>query len=64
MNGNLFNDSQVDIYYYLSHNFTSEQKENQIDFRNYENNGNWYILLDEAHKGEKEDSKRKQYFNI
>ena len=39
-------------------------KENIIDFKNYDNNGNWFIFLDEAHKGEREDSKRKQHFNI
>ncbi len=62
--GNLFKDSQVVIYYYTSHNFTDKQKDNQIDFKNYENGGQWYVILDEAHKGDSEESKRKQYFNI
>ena len=24
-----------------------------MDYRNYENDGKWYIFLDEAHKGDK-----------
>lgn len=35
-----------------------------MDFRNYDNDGNWYVLLDEAHKGDKEDSKRQNYYYI
>ena len=64
INGNLFRDTQIDIYYYRSDLISDIQKENIIDFKNYDNNGKWYIFLDEAHKGEREDSKRKQYFNI
>lgn len=64
INGNLFKDSQIDIYYYRSDLLSDIQKENIIDFKNYDNNGNWFIFLDEAHKGEREDSKRKQHINI
>ncbi|NHI92835.1 MAG: DEAD/DEAH box helicase [Candidatus Lokiarchaeota archaeon] len=52
------------VFYYRSDLFLDDQKENKIDFRNYENNGNWYVLLDEAHKGDKEDSKRQMYFSM
>ncbi|KAF0151133.1 MAG: type III restriction protein res subunit [Ignavibacteria bacterium] len=55
---------EISVFYYRSVNFSDEQKEVQIDYRNYDNNGNWYILLDEAHKGGKEDSKRQSYFSI
>ena len=40
------------------------QKEALTDYRTYENNGKWYILLDEAHKGGKEDSKRQAYYKV
>jgi hypothetical protein len=63
-NGNLFKDTQINIYYYRSDLISDIQKENIIDFRNYDNNGNWNIILDEAHKGDSEESKRKQYYNI
>ena len=35
-----------------------------MNFRNYDNNGKWYILLDEAHKGDREDSKRQILYSI
>lgn len=35
-----------------------------IDFRSIENNGEWYIILDEAHKGDKQDSKRQWIYSI
>lgn len=54
----------IDIFYYRSDLISDEQKDKIIDFRNYDNNGKWYILLDEAHKGDKEDSKRQHYYSI
>ena len=52
------------IFYYRSDNIGEEQKEKIIDFRNYDNDGKWYIFLDEAHKGDKEDSKRQHIYSI
>jgi superfamily II DNA or RNA helicase len=52
------------IFYYRSDNLSDEQKEKIIDFRNYDNDGKWYIFLDEAHKGDKEDSKRQHIYSI
>lgn len=52
------------IFYYRSDNLSDEKKDKIIDFRSYDNNGNWYILLDEAHKGDKEDSKRQYLYSI
>lgn len=60
----LFSRSTCHIFYYRSDNLSDEQKEKIIDFRSYDNNGQWYILLDEAHKGDKEDSKRQQIYSI
>jgi len=56
--------NEIDVYYYRSDLIADEQKDKIIDFRNYDNFGNWYILLDEAHKGDREDSKRQQYYSI
>ena len=64
MQGNLFKDTQINIYFYRSDLVSDIQKENIIDFKNYDNDGKWYVILDEAHKGDSEESKRKQYFNI
>ncbi len=56
--------NEVPIFYYRSDLISDEQKEKLIDFRNYENNGNWYVILDEAHKGDKEESKRQMFYAI
>ncbi|MDG2861173.1 DEAD/DEAH box helicase family protein, partial [Vibrio parahaemolyticus] len=53
-----FAKNEINIFYYRSDLISDEQKEKTVNFRNYDNNGKWYILLDEAHKGDKEDSKR------
>ena len=64
VNGNLFKDTQINIYFYRSDLISDLQKENIINFKNYDNEGNWFIILDEAHKGGSEESKRKQYYNV
>ncbi|MHA1338477.1 MAG: DEAD/DEAH box helicase family protein [Promethearchaeota archaeon] len=58
------NKSSMTIFYYRSDNISDSQKEKIIDFRSYDNNGMWYIFLDEAHKGDKEDSKRQHIYSI
>ncbi len=60
----LFRSQELNVFYYRSDNLSDEQKEKIIDFRSYDNGGRWYILLDEAHKGDKEDSKRQHIYNI
>jgi len=56
--------SGIVVFYYRSDNLSDEQKEKIIDFKNYDNNGKWYIFLDEAHKGDKEESKRQHIYSI
>ena len=52
------------VYYHRSDNVADVQKESLVDYRHYENGGKWYVLLDEAHKGGKEDSKRQAYYAV
>jgi hypothetical protein len=54
----------ITVFYYRSDNISDEQKEKIIDFKNYDDNGKWYIFLDEAHKGDKEESKRQHIYSI
>jgi len=58
----------IRLFYYRSDNIrdfgTHGDKDAFISYRNYENNGRWYILLDEAHKGGKESSRQQAYFTI
>jgi hypothetical protein len=60
----LLGHQEITIFTYRSDNLSDEQKERIIDFRHYDNNGHWYVLLDEAHKGDKEDSKRQHIYSI
>jgi superfamily II DNA or RNA helicase len=60
----LLGHQEMNVFCYRSDNLSDEQKERIIDFRNYDNNGQWYVLLDEAHKGDKEDSKRQHIYSI
>jgi len=52
----------VTVYYHRSDNLSDVQKDKMTDYAIYENDGKWFILLDEAHKGGKEDSKRQAYY--
>jgi len=60
----LFSEMELTVFYYRSDNLSSEQKEKIVDFRNYDDDGRWYVLLDEAHKGDREDSKRQHIYSI
>jgi hypothetical protein len=60
----LLGHQEITIFYYRSDNLSDIQKERIVNFRNYENLGRWYLLLDEAHKGDKEDSKRQHIYSI
>jgi len=60
----LFREHELTVFLYRSDNLSDEQKEKIIDFRNYEAGGRWYVLLDEAHKGDREDSKRQHIYSI
>jgi len=59
-----FAKNEITVFYYRSDLISDEQKEKIVNFKNYDNGGKWYILLDEAHKGDKEDSKRQVLYSI
>ena len=61
---NFYNTNVLTVFYYRSDNIRTEHSAEYIDYRSILNNGQWYILLDEAHKGDKEESKSQQYFSI
>ena len=62
--GLLGRDHTLQVFYYRSDNLSDEHKQAIVDFRNYDNHGRWYVVLDEAHKGIAEDAKRKHIANI
>jgi hypothetical protein len=57
-------ENTIDVFIYRSDLISDEEKEKFVDFKNYENAGKWYVLLDEAHKGDKEESKRQAFYSI
>ena len=59
-----FAKNEITVFYYRSDLISDEHKEKIVNFRNYDNGGRWFILLDEAHKGDKEDSKRQILYSI
>lgn len=52
------------VYYHRSDNLSDVQKDALTDYRLYENGGKWFVLLDEAHKGGKDDSKCQAYYAL
>jgi len=63
-NPSLFRNGELTVFYYRSDNLSDEQQEKRVDFRSYDNEGRWYVFLDEAHKGGREESKRQQIYSI
>lgn len=59
-----FAKNEITVFYYRSDLISDEHKEKIVNFKNYDIEGKWYILLDEAHKGDKEDSKRQILYSI
>ena len=59
-----FTKNEITVFYYRSDLISDEHKEKIVNFQNYDNGGRWYILLDEAHKGDKEESKRQILYSI
>jgi len=55
----LFDD--IKVYYCKSGLLTDKHKVNELDYHNYLNNGNWYVFLDEAHRGTTDSSKFQKY---
>ena len=63
-----FSKNEITVFYYRSDLISDQDFKKKdtkiIKYTNYDKNGEWYILLDEAHKGDKEDSKRQILYSI
>lgn len=62
--GNVFDSQLIKLFCYRADLMSDERKEATLDFKDYLDNGNNYVILDEAHKGDKQDSKRQNIFSI
>lgn len=54
----------IKVYFCRSGLLRNERKENILDYRSYENNGDWYVFLDEAHRGGTDESLLKNYVSV
>jgi len=54
----------INVFFYRSDLISNVTKEKELSYMDFENNGKWYLILDEAHKGDKEDSKRQLYYSF
>lgn len=56
--------NEITVYYYRSDNFIDgHDTDAMLNYAQRVNNGKWYVILDEAHRGESGDSKMKAYFS-
>ena len=63
-NPHLYDRDNILVFHYRSDLISDRRGEKILHYENYHNDGNWYLILDEAHKGDNEESKRKQIFNL
>ncbi len=62
--GSLLDSQNIKLYTYRADLMAEDTKENILDYRDCLDGGNNYVILDEAHKGDKQDSKRQNIFSI
>ncbi|GAA7378017.1 DEAD/DEAH box helicase family protein [Helicobacter pylori] len=56
---------QIALFYYRADLMDDkESKENLLNYKDYWDNGENYVILDEAHKGNKSESKRQAIFSL
>ncbi len=64
LQASLYDNNAITVFYYRSDNITDTDKTELLSYETVLNDGKWYILLDEAHKGDKQDSIRQAYYAI
>ncbi|WP_187850282.1 DEAD/DEAH box helicase family protein [Helicobacter pylori] len=56
---------EIALFYYRADLMSDEEsKENLLNYKDYWDNGENYVILDEAHKGNKTESKRQAIFSL
>ncbi|PUD88682.1 restriction endonuclease subunit R [Helicobacter pylori] len=56
---------KITLFYYRADLMNDEEsKENLLNYKDYWDNGENYVILDEAHKGNKSESKRQAIFSL
>jgi len=62
--GTIFDSQLIKLFCYRADLMGEERKEAILDYKDYLDSGNNYVILDEAHKGDKQDSKGQNIFSI
>ncbi len=57
-------ENKIPVFVYRSDLLSNSETTKRVDTFTYDNNGEWYIFMDEAHKGDKEDSLRQDYITV
>lgn len=60
----LLDTQNIKLYVYRADLMGEDTKENILDYKDCLDSGNNYVILDEAHKGDKQDSKRQNIFSL
>ncbi|GAA7234463.1 DEAD/DEAH box helicase family protein [Helicobacter pylori] len=55
---------KIALFYYRADLMNDESKENLLNYKDYWDNGENYVILDEAYKGNKTESKRQAIFSL
>lgn len=53
----------VNVFHYRADLFFEKRTAKKLNPKSVDNNGNWYVLLDEAHRGDSRDSKLQQIYS-
>ncbi len=62
--GRLAFGNEIKVYYYRSDLLRHDKKEKILDYKSFDDNGKWYLFLDEAHRGTKDESAAQDIFSI
>lgn len=61
---NLYQNNTVTVFYYRGDNIRDRNTEKLLNYEGVLNNSNWYVILDEAHKGDTSYSQQQQYYSL
>jgi superfamily II DNA or RNA helicase len=64
MQQSLYQNNTITVFYYRADNIRSENKEKLLDYKTVLNKSEWYVILDEAHKGNADTSNQQQYYSL
>jgi len=64
MQQSLYDNNTITVFYYRADNIRKENKEKLLNYETVLNNSDWYVILDEAHKGDSDTSAQQQYYSL